>query len=750
MNKSGSSPYMKKRLTPILLLLLMISGTVVAQLPSNASQRAFLDYTHSLYVEGNRCYVETGNKTHLKHLIDDYQTALNQRAERGLLSQATRDSLQQEINKLLGDFHYLNSDDDPASYDLAEDYFLQCLDYADDPAHRTHQTVNHDRFILFRELGQLYYKERRYDEAFEWIDRAVALASNYYSPYDDVVLDILSQWAICKARVAQNPSDFNEAIEVIDDVVGYYKDTLSGDYGEALRKKAKILMLQQELEGGKPSSSALRCYKSYFSLKKKDALKRFGGMSAEDREHYWMRLRPFVIDCYRLEHADPAFLYDVTLFSKSLLLEYSKSNKLQVYNWQQIQRQLKPNECAIEFLKYEKYDRMQMGALVLRKQGNPEFVSLGDIGHIVDVPLRGGGIVADAIDFDDPWLKNDFYSDSTLFSLIWTPKLLEAIGNDTKKVFFAPDGIFHYMAIEYMLPSGETNLHSDQLYRLTSTRQLVTKTPTQASKKVLALGGIDFDKASTSTKASTSKLLNDESAYYFLKSIKVQLAALPGTRAEIEAIQSQYDSLNVILLTDTLATEDEAIKMATQFPIVHLATHGYFIGTMSEGTDLKPADYDESLSQNGLILAGANNAIASDNFDPSVHDGILSAREVSQMDLSNIRLIVLSACQSGEGYMTSDGVYGLQRGLKNAGVKAMIVSLWSVDDKATSLLMQAFYRHLKTEDIHTAFHHAREELIATGREPSRHFNSKQLKMTKLEPSFDLPQFYNAFILIDIF
>jgi CHAT domain-containing protein len=100
--------------------------------------------------------------------------------------------------------------------------------------------------------------------------------------------------------------------------------------------------------------------------------------------------------------------------------------------------------------------------------------------------------------------------------------------------------------------------------------------------------------------------------------------------------------------------------------------------------------------------------------------------------------------------MTSDGVYGLQRGLKNAGVKAMIVSLWSVDDEATSLLMQAFYRHLKTEDIHTAFHHAREELIATGREPSRRFNSKQLKMTKLEPSFDLPQFYNAFILIDIF
>lgn len=740
---------MRIRILLILSIITSLSGTILAQAPVSLYHRDFLSYTHRLYEEGNRCYVETGNKTHLKHLIDDYQAALEQRVGQGLLSQETTDSLQQEINKLLGDFHYLNSDDDPQSYDLAEDYFLQCLDYTDDPAHRTHQTVNHDRFILYRELGQLYYKQHRYDEAFDWIDRAVSLASNYYSPFDDAVLDILSQWAICKARVAQGPSDFKEAIEVIDDVVGYYKDTLSGDYGEALRKKAKILMLQQERNNNPPSSAALRCYKSYFSLKKREALKRFGNMTADDREHYWMRLRPFVIDCYRLEHADPAFLYDVTLFSKSLLLEYSKNNKLQVSNWQQIQRQLRPDECAIEFVQYVKYDMTQMGALVLRKQGSPEFVSLGDIDHILNVPLRGGGVVADAIDFDDPWLKDDFYTDSVLFPLIWTPELLDAIGADTKKVYFAPDGIFHYMAIEYMLPSEETSLNSSQLYRLTSTRQLIAKVPTQPAKKVLALGGVDFDKASAKNKASSFKLRNDESAYYFLKAFQVQLAALPGTKSEIEAIRSQYDSLNVVLLTDTLATEDELIKKASLFPIVHFATHGYFIGTMPEGTDLKPADYDESLSQNGLILAGANEAIASDDFDPSGHDGILSAREVSRMDLSNIRLIVLSACQTGEGIITGDGVYGLQRGLKNAGVSAMVVSLWSVNDEATSLLMQSFYKHLKTEDVHTAFHHARQELIETGRETTRRFDSKHMKMVESGPSFDLPEFYNAFILIDV-
>lgn len=737
---------MKKRLAFIGSLLVLLVGTVSAQVSATAPMQEFLKYTHNLYVEGNRCYVETGNKTKLRHIIEDYETALYERREAGLLPLQTEDSLQQEVNKLLGDYHYLNSDDDPVSYVLAEEYFLGCLEFVDDPAHRTYQTVNHDRFILYRELGQLLYKQQLYEEAFGWIDAAVMLASNYLSPYDDAVLDILSQWAICKARVAKSGPDFDEAIEVIDDVVKYYQDKHSGNYGEALRKKAKILMLQQEKGYGDPTSSAMKCYKTYFSLKKAEALRNFAAMDSGDREHYWMRLKPFVTDCYRLEDADPGFLYDVTLFGKSLLLEYNRSHRLKSYTWQQIQQRLHPNECAIEFVQYEKYGELRMGALVLPQQGTPSFVGLGSIDAILGIPLRGGGYVEDAIAIDDPGLKDDFYTDSVLFPLVWTPELLEAIGGNTNKVYFAPDGIFHHMAIEYMLPDKDSSgLTSDRLYRLTSTRQLLAQTTPLTSGKVLALGNIDFN----NTSESVSNRANDESAYYFLKRFGVQLSDLPGTKVEVEGIRNGYDSLKVVLMTDTLATESDALRMAAQHPIVHFATHGFFIGTMSEGTDLKPADYDESMSQNGLFLAGANTSIASDDFDPSEHDGILSAREVSQLDLSNIQLIVLSACQSGEGYITGDGVYGLQRGLKNAGVKAMIVSLWSVDDEATSLLMQSFYAHLATDDIHTAFHKARRELVETRKETFRQFDPRRLKTVESAPSFDFPEFYNAFILIDV-
>lgn len=84
----------------------------------------------------------------------------------------------------------------------------------------------------------------------------------------------------------------------------------------------------------------------------------------------------------------------------------------------------------------------------------------------------------------------------------------------------------------------------------------------------------------------------------------------------------------------------------------------------------------------------------SSRFSPDNYDGILSARELAEQDLSNVNLLVLSACQSGLGYICTDGVYGLQRGLKTAGVKAIIASLWRVDDQATMLLMIKMYEYL--------------------------------------------------------
>ncbi|MBO4573938.1 MAG: CHAT domain-containing protein [Bacteroidales bacterium] len=711
---------MTRRLSLILLLLVLQPLMIVAQ------------DTDKLFADGNNCYVNSGNKAELKRIIQEYMDALKANPD---------ESLQKlQLYKLLGDYYYLNSDEDSESYARAEYYFKQSLAFAEDPAHSSYQTVYHDRFVLHHELAQLYYKQKLYSKAFMEMQTAFMLASNYLSPYDDLVLDFAGQLAICRARVAASEDDFKEALDLIDDVIENYRNVDSERYGEALRKKAKILMLRQE-SGFGSAGDALDYYKQYYQIKKADVLKRFACMNADDREHCWMLMRAFVTDCYRTEDTDPGFLYDVTLFVKAFLLEYQLNIKPQLYTWKTIRNKLGPSDCAIEFVQYEKYGAKQMGALVLKHHGQPCFVKLGSVDSMINSPLLQGGTVETAITVDSRQLKDNLYSDTAIFAKVWTPELLQTIGADTKTIYFAADGIFHQMAIEYMLTGYDT-------HRLTSTRQLAMAPSEKKDHNVLIVGDVDYNNIGGDDVGSVYE--NDTVAYQYLKSMNVWVSSLPGTKNEIDSIVVMLEKQNATVETvsGANATEPYVTHMLGKSQIIHIATHGYYIGMMPAGTDLHPATYDESLSQNGLILAGANTTLQADDFNTSLYDGVLSARELSQLDLSGTELVVLSACHSGQGYLTADGIYGMQRGLKKAGVKAMIISLWSVDDKATAYLMQAFYSYLKTNDIHTAFKLARQKLMQMPDNGGRHFDKSRLTRRKTANHFDRPQYYDAFILIE--
>ena len=116
--------------------------------------------------------------------------------------------------------------------------------------------------------------------------------------------------------------------------------------------------------------------------------------------------------------------------------------------------------------------------------------------------------------------------------------------------------------------------------------------------------------------------------------------------------------------------------------------------------------------RSGLVLAGTNNAIKSNEI--SGNDGILTAMEISNMDLSNTDIVVLSACETGLGDIDgSEGVYGLQRAFKMAGVKNIIMSLWKVPDAQTAELFDIFYEEcFKGKSIHEAFKIAQSKMKA--------------------------------------
>jgi len=119
---------------------------------------------------------------------------------------------------------------------------------------------------------------------------------------------------------------------------------------------------------------------------------------------------------------------------------------------------------------------------------------------------------------------------------------------------------------------------------------------------------------------------------------------------------------------------------------------------------------DNPLIRSGLIMSGANNAWNNNIIPQGIDDGILTAYEVSGMDLYNTELVVLSACETGLGDIKgSEGVYGLQRSFKMAGVDYLIMSLWQVPDKETSEFMQLFYQNmLAKQSIGTAFRNAQK------------------------------------------
>jgi CHAT domain-containing protein len=150
------------------------------------------------------------------------------------------------------------------------------------------------------------------------------------------------------------------------------------------------------------------------------------------------------------------------------------------------------------------------------------------------------------------------------------------------------------------------------------------------------------------------------------------------------------------------ATEESFKAMGEGGPsprILHVATHGFFFPDPKEGKSGGEEKVfkvsDNPMIRSGLVLAGGNQAWKTGKpARPDLEDGILTAYEISQMNLSNTELVVLSACETGLGDLVgNEGVYGLQRAFKIAGARYLIMSLWQVPDFQTQVFMTAFYKH---------------------------------------------------------
>lgn len=180
------------------------------------------------------------------------------------------------------------------------------------------------------------------------------------------------------------------------------------------------------------------------------------------------------------------------------------------------------------------------------------------------------------------------------------------------------------------------------------------------------------------------------------------------------------------MISGVKANEESFKSKTNGYDLIHIATHGFFLTDKKEVAlnpfvqGLRSVDAEPSaMIRSGLLLAGANRTWTGIHVIPNIEDGILTAEEISNVNLFGTKLVVLSACETGLGEIkSSEGVFGLQRAFKLAGVQSLIMSLWKVDDNATMELMNTFYNNwLSGMSKHDAFNNAVEKIRGHHKSP---------------------------------
>lgn len=400
-------------------------------------------------------------------------------------------------------------------------------------------------------------------------------------------------------------------------------------------------------------------------------------------------------------------------------------NMLDKSTWADVQKRLKEREVAIEFGNYTNPgNNILYYALVINKQSKtPKLYNLFS------------GAELDSI------MKNEKVDSLELSNLIWG-KLLEEI-DDASNVYFSPSGRLELLGIEY-LPIKQSGINGSlEFIRLSSTRELCKNKCNNEIKCAILYGGIDYNSKDKS-RAINNTVYFDKQYTDLSRSIsdRGSFDYLENTIEEVRNISKILMSkgVNCEIRESSFGTE-ESLKELSGMPIdiIHLATHGMYINLDdSENnrykfvlSDERASDEENAMSRSFVVMSGGNMLLNNDSINID-NDGILTANEISYLDLHNIGLVTLSACDTAKGDITYDGIVGLQRGFKKAGVKSLLLSLNKVDDEATKILMVEFYKNLTNgKTKHQSLKEAQKHL-------------RQVDNGK----FNKPEYWASFIMLD--
>ena len=602
--------------------------------------------------------------------------------------------------------------------------------------------------ILLQNRGFLYLQTRDYTAALRDIKSAVELTEGLPK------IIALSNEAVALAGLGRT----EEALDLIDSVLDLFERNVGKNHVEytvAFRKKAEILAMSGRRK------EALSDFKSFYSLECQRLLSLLPSLSPTARLNYWKMSKPALSHCFEVGEEDPQFAFEVALMRRetSLLASRTRNFELDLKSGlKTVRKSLKPKQAAVAFITYPSMSgKENYAAVVTDSSGDCHFVSLWSEDFLYD-DYSGGRSIYDFLVSEDPKDKNELYRDVKIGNKIWQP-ILSKLPEDISTIHFAPEGAFHLWGIENMPYEG--NCHPE-LVRHFSLYD-IDKTDNSNVQDILLIGGLDYDdvtlgdsvkQINDKTNAGETSLLDgnksaSEEVRRSLGKTDGIFQFLPGTQRETADISLFLPEAQRV----SHMTEEEFKVNSKNYNVIHLATHGYALdcglGHGAEETDNQ--GYDLTLLRSGLALTGANKLADM----PGREDGIISAREICDLDLRDVEIVVLSACQTAKGRISDESASGLIRALKIAGVRTVVAALWEVDDNSTAMFMANFHKELsRTGNRYEAFEKAKIQTAAHRSEwHKRKFDAGKLSGRKTEETvvsqpFAAPWYWAPFVIVD--
>lgn len=503
------------------------------------------------------------------------------------------------------------------------------------------------------------------------------------------------------------------------------KDLVKGIYNNALNLKGHLMRSGIALKKAVLQSKDSTILKTYNQLIKlgKELVKMSANYEAVEYSDF-------------IKITEKIHLLQKELTNKSA--DFSEFIQSEETKWEDIRNSLSDDEMAIEFINFQytrynkSFDKRFYYALLLKKDyDQPKAVFLFKEDQLNDLIKR------EYNESDLSYIKKLYspkskHSDS-LYKIVFQP--IEKYLTGVKTVYLSPTGQLNKVAFDALVCDSTTIL-SDKynLFYTTNTSQLIkrNKLYSKGIKDVALFGGIDFSLSQEEMKNLANKFLVKEPKKVPNNNVKLILDSLsrnvawtylPGSLKEAEEIQDVLLNKNVKvkLYKEEKGNEYEFKKLEDDAPsIIHISTHGFYFGHDKKSESYKDL-FDNKVSfayspnpllRSGFILAGGNSAFQGKEIPEGIEDGVLTAAEISNLNFFDTKLAVLSACQTGLGEVSgNEGVYGLQRSFKMAGVDYLLFSLWEVPDYQTKELMLHFYKYwFNGLEVREAFKKAQNEL----------------------------------------